>query len=48
VTNIGIVVKILIGKDNKIDAVDIGVVHTVKHHIKRDNLNPRSNPFFIA
>ena len=45
--NIGIVVNILIGKDNNIDAEEIGVVHTVKHHINADILNPRRIPFFI-
>jgi len=40
VTNIGIVVNILIGKDNKIDAEEIGVVQTVRAHMKSDILNP--------
>ena len=40
VMNIGIVVNILIGKDNRIDADDIGVVHTVRAQIKSDILNP--------
>lgn len=34
VINIGIVVNILIGKDNRIDADDIGVVHTVRAQMK--------------